>query len=155
MQKIEFKKKISKLKKSNILIIILLMLIGILMTIIKGMPVKNCPIENYILNYFIISSIIILLPAAYIIYTAMIRKSLKSNELRSRFRTFQIAYYIRLSIITIEGLFISVAYFVYPTQNYLLLLIAVILILLLYLPTDSRTMAELQINDEMFDAEIT
>lgn len=97
--------------------------------------------------------VLLLIPAAYITYMVMIRKSLKLEELDLRFNTYIIAYNIRLLTLVIVGIFTGIAYIISPVKNYLLLLIAIILIILLFWPSVFRIKAELQIKDEVQEPE--
>jgi MFS family permease len=153
MNKEYFNKKIYRQKTYILLSILILILTGVVAVIINGLPANVCQKENFILHYIVMAFVLLLIPAAYITYMVMIRKSLKSEELERRFNTYIIAYNIRLLTLVIVGMFTGIAYIISPVKNYLLLLIAIILIILLFWPSVFRIKAELQIKDEVQEPE--
>jgi len=133
------------LKSFNLMALLLIIIAGAIVLLITGMPVNACLYREVLLHYTVVSAIIILLPSSYLFFMLMIKKANKSSDFLYKIRLYKIAFIVRLTVFTCLGFIAMYAYAMQPLKNFLLLIGAVILLMLLYWPKKSGIIAELNI----------
>ncbi|HRS53299.1 MAG TPA: hypothetical protein P5250_01160 [Bacteroidales bacterium] len=145
--------KILQLKRVNIFAIIIIFILGLIGLLINGLPNSACAINKIAFHYVVMISFIIFLPLGYIIYIGMIRKAVKTDAISDKLKSFYHAHYIRSIFFGLPGIIAGIAYIIEPIKNYILLLTAIIIIMLIYWPTVKRAKLELQMTESSYKDE--